>query len=126
MCIRDRGGMALAGGVKRVADTQQANVVMETMGLSEGDRAKMMGQFKGLAQDTPFSTGSVAALGSGLISSGMDQSQVEAALQGAIDTAAIGGTSLEDMALPLKQIQAKGRLMGNDLMQLMDLSLIHI
>lgn len=114
------GGLSLAGGVKRINDVQQANVVMETMGLSEGDRAKMMGQFKGLAQDTPFSTGSVAALGSGLISSGMDQSQVEAALQGAIDTAAIGGTSLEDMALPLKQIQAKGRLMGNDLMQLMD------
>ena len=114
------GGLSLAGGVKRINDVQQANVVMETMGLSEGDRGKMMGQFKGLAQDTPFSTGSVAALGSGLISSGMDQSQVEAALQGAIDTAAIGGTSLEDMALPLKQIQAKGRLMGNDLMQLMD------
>ena len=114
------GGLALAGGVKRINDAQQANVVMETMGLSEGDRAKMMGQFKGLAKDTPFSTGSVANLGSGLISSGMDQSRVGDALQGAIDTAAIGGTSLEDMALPLKQIQAKGRLMGNDLMQLMD------
>ncbi|MCT1879860.1 tape measure protein [Kocuria rhizophila] len=90
------------------------------MGLSEGDRAKMMGQFKGLAQDTPFSTGSVAALGSGLISSGMDQSQVEAAMQGAIDTAATFGMSLEEMALPLKQIQAKGMLQGDDLMQLMD------
>lgn len=114
------GGLSLAGGVKRINDVQQANVVMETMGLSEGDRAKMMGQFKGLAQDTPFSTGSVAALGSGLISSGMDQSQVEAAMQGAIDTAATFGMSLEEMALPLKQIQAKGMLQGDDLMQLMD------
>ena len=47
------GGLSLAGGVKRINDVQQANVVMETMGLSEGDRGKMMGQFKGLAQDTP-------------------------------------------------------------------------
>ncbi|WP_141269550.1 tape measure protein [Kocuria varians] len=114
------GGMALAGGAKRIADVQQADVVMETMGMSDKDRGNMMGQFKGLAQDTPFSTGSIAALGSGLISSGMDQSKVHDALQGAIDTSATYGMSLEEMALPLKQIQAKGKAQGDDMMQLMD------
>ena len=114
------GGMALAGGAKRIADVQQANVVMETMGMSEKDRSAMMGQFKGLAQDTPFSTGSIASLGSGLISSGMDQSKVHDALQGAIDTSATYGMSPEEMALLLKQIQAKGKAQGDDMMQLMD------
>lgn len=111
---------SLAGGAKRIADAQQADVVMETMLISPSDRADLMGQFKGLAQDTPFSTGSIAAMGSGLIASGMDQSQVEKSMQGAIDTAATFGMSLEEMALPLKQIQAKGKLQGDDLLQLMD------
>lgn len=114
------GALGLAGGLRRINDVQQANGVMETMGLSAGDRDKLMGQFKGLAQDTPFSTGSIASLGSGLISSGMDQSKVENSLQGAIDTAALFGMSLEEMALPLKQIQAKGKVQGDDLLQLMD------
>lgn len=114
------GAFALAGGLRRINDVQQASGVMETMGLSAGDRDKLMGQFKGLAQDTPFSTGSIASLGSGLISSGMDQSKVESSLQGAIDTAALFGMSLEEMALPLKQIQAKGKVQGDDLLQLMD------
>lgn len=114
------GGLAAAGGFKRIADVQQSEVVMETMGLSKGDRDELMGQFKSLAQDTPFSTGSIASLGSGLIASGMDQSKVEGSLQGAIDTAALFGMSMEEIALPLKQMQAKGVLQGDDLNQLMD------
>ncbi|WP_431813870.1 tape measure protein [Kocuria sp. cx-455] len=114
------GGLGLAGGLRRINDVQQSNVVMETMELSAGAREQLMGQFKGLAQDTPFSTGSIASLGSGLIASGMDQSKVENSLQGAIDTAALFGMSLEEMALPLKQMQAKGVLQGDDLNQLMD------
>lgn len=114
------GGLAAAGGFRRIADVQQSEVVMETMGLSKGDRDELMGQFKGLAQDTPFSTGSIASLGSGLIASGMDQSKVESSLQGAIDTAALFGMSMEEIALPLKQMQAKGVLQGDDLNQLMD------
>lgn len=114
------GGMAAVGGFKRIADTQQADVVMQTMGIDDRNREQLMGQFKGLAQDTPFSTGSIASLGSGLIASGMDQSKVENSLQGAIDTAALFGMSMEEIALPLKQMQAKGVLQGDDLNQLMD------
>lgn len=114
------GGFAAAGGLKRIADTQQADVVLETMGITGGDKENLMGQFKGLAQDTPFSTGSIASLGSGLIASGMDQSKVENSLQGAIDTAALFDMSMEEIALPLKQMQAKGVLQGDDLNQLMD------
>lgn len=114
------GGFAAAGGLRRIADVQQADVVLETMGITGGDKENLMGQFKGLAQDTPFSTGSIASMGSGLISAGMDQSKMEESMRGAIDTAALFGMSLEDMALPLKQMQAKGVLQGDDLNQLLD------
>lgn len=114
------GGMALAGGAKRIADVQQADVVMETMGLNEQDRGKLIGQYKGLAQNTPYSTGSVSMLGSGLLSAGMSQDDLQGALKGAINTGALYGMNLEDIGLPLKQIQAKGKLQGDDVNQLVD------
>ena len=114
------GGMALAGGAKRIADVQQADVVMETMGIDKGGRDKLAGQYKGLAQNTPYSTGSVSMLGSSLLASGMSQDDLQGALQGAIDTGALFNMSLEDIGLPLKQIQAKGKAQGDDIMQLSD------
>lgn len=114
------GGMALAGGAKRIADVQQADVVMQTMGLNDADRGKLIGQYKGLAQNTPYSTGAISMLGSGLLSAGMSQDDLQGALKGAINTGALYGMSLEDIALPLKQIQAKGKLQGDDVNQLVD------
>ena len=114
------GGMALAGGARRIADVQQADVVMETMGINDADRGKLIGQYKDLAQNTPYSTGSISMLGSGLLSAGMSQDDLQGALQGAINTGALYGMSLEDIALPLKQIQAKGKLQGDDVNQLVD------
>lgn len=114
------GGMALAGGAKRIADVQQADVVMQTMGLNDDDRGKLIGQYKGLAQNTPYSTGSISMLGSGLLSAGMSQDDLQGALKGAIDTGALYGMNLEDIGLPLKQIQAKGKLQGDDVNQLVD------
>lgn len=114
------GGMALTGGARRIADVQQADVVMETMGINDADRGKLIGQYKGLAQNTPYSTGSISMLGSGLLSAGMSQDDLQGALQGAINTGALYGMSLEDIALPLKQIQAKGKLQGDDVNQLVD------
>ena len=114
------GGMALAGGAKRIADVQQADVVMETMGLNDDDRGKLIGQYKGLAQNTPYSTGSISMLGSGLLSAGMSQDDLQGALKGAIDTGALYGMSLDEIGLPLKQIQAKGKAQGDDIMQLTD------
>ena len=114
------GGMALAGGAKRIADVQQADVVLETMGIDEAGRKELLGQYKGLAQNTPYATGSVAMLGSGLLSAGMSQDDLQGALQGAIDTGALYGMSLDEIGLPLKQIQAKGKAQGDDIMQLTD------
>lgn len=114
------GGMALAGGAKRIADVQQADVVMQTMGINDADRGKLIGQYKGLAQNTPYSTGSISMLGSGLLSAGMSQDDLQGALQGAIDTGALYGMSLDEIGLPLKQIQAKGKAQGDDIMQLTD------
>lgn len=114
------GGFAAAGGLRRIADVQQAEVVLEQMGIVGADQERTMEQFKGLAQDTPFSTGSIAATGSGLIASGMDPAKLEDSMQGVIDTAALFGMSMEDMALPLKQMQSKGILQGDDLNQLLD------
>ena len=114
------GGMALTGGARRIADTQQADVVLETMGIDEAGRKELLGQYKGLAQNTPYATGSVAMLGSGLLSAGMSQDDLQGALQGAIDTGALYGMSLEEIGLPLKQIQAKGKAQGDDIMQLTD------
>lgn len=114
------GGMALAGGAKRIADVQQADVVMETMGIDKAGRDQLAGQYKGLAQNTPYSTGSVSMLGSSLLASGMSQDDLQGALQGAIDTGALFNMSLEDIGMPLKQIQAKGKAQGDDIMQLTD------
>ena len=112
------GGMALAGGVKRIADVQQANVVLETMGVDQAGREDLTKRFTGLAQNTPYSTGSVSNLGAGLIASGLDQSKVDSVLQGAIDTGALFDMSLEEIGLPLRQIQATGYLQGDDMAQL--------
>lgn len=114
------GGLSLAGGAKRIADVQQADVVMQTMGLNDTDRGKLIGQYKSLAQNTPYSTGSISMLGSGLLSAGMSQDDLQGALRGAIDTGALYGMNLEDIGLPLKQIQAKGKLQGDDVNQLVD------
>ena len=114
------GGMALTGGARRIADVQQADVVMQTMGINDADRGKLIGQYKDLAQNTPYSTGSISMLGSGLLSAGMSQDDLQGALKGAINTGALYGMSLEDIALPLKQIQAKGKLQGDDVNQLVD------
>lgn len=113
-------GMSLAGGMSRIAGLQNTDVVLETMKFSEADRAELMKQFQEQALGTRYSTPDVAALGSSLLSSGLDRSKLDTALSGAVDAASVYNLDLNEIAIPLQQIQTKGRLQAEEMMQLQE------
>lgn len=114
------GAGSLAGGMKRISGLQNTDVVLETMGYDEKARKELSDQFQAKALGTRYSTPDVAGLGSSLLSSGLDRGKLDTALSGAVDAASVYNLDLNDIAIPLQQIQTKGKLYAEEMMQLQE------
>lgn len=113
-------GLALTKGFQRLDSIDQANAKLTGLGHSaeaiEGIMDSAMASVKG----TAFGFGDAAGLAGQMVASGIEPGErLTEVLTTVADTATIGGRSLEDMGLIFGSVAARGKLQGDDLMQLM-------
>lgn len=120
------GGLAVAGatvGVKTAADMEQANIAFTTM-LGSGEKAQaFLANLNDFAKKTPFDFPGLTQSASSLISAGIDADKVipiMTSLGNATSGMGTGAEGIQRATVALQQMNAAGRITGEDLNQLRD------
>lgn len=116
------GGSLLAGaGLKTAADLEQATIGFETM-LGSAQRAnKFLDQIKKTAANTPFELKGLTQSSQKLLAFGFQAKDVIPTLTTLGDAASglgLGQEGLDRIVMAVGQIQAKGKVQGEELLQL--------
>ncbi|MGE3811528.1 MAG: tape measure protein [Candidatus Nanopelagicales bacterium] len=114
------GGYAL----KSASDLQQANVAFETLLGSQSAAQGFIDQLRTFAKATPFELPGLTVAAQQLLGFGFAADKVLPILQAAGDAAAglgRGQAGVDSFVRALGQIQAKGRVQGDELLQLSEL-----
>ena len=122
------GGLAIGAGFTMLAKTGiEAAMAMETltaqfnvMAGSSERAANLIKDISEFAARTPFSKMGLADAGKTLMAFGMQSENVVPTLQMLGDVAGADQNKLKGLALVFGQIQSTGRLMGQDLLQLIN------
>lgn len=105
-------------GVKYNADMEQYQAGLETM-LGSADKAtKMLNDLKTMANKTPFETTDLVKGSQTLLAYGLDAQAIIPALQNLGDVSLGNKDKFNSLTLAYGQTQAKGRLMGQEAMQM--------
>ncbi len=116
-------GGAIAGGatvgtmIKLAAEVEQVGVSFEVM-LGSGNKAKaMIEDLKAFAAKTPFQFAGVAAATKQLLAFGVTQEEMMPTVRALGDISAGTGKDFRKLSVIFGQVKAKGRLMGQEIMQ---------
>ena len=113
-------GTALTKGFERLDNIDQANAKLTGLGHSAEDISGIMDSAMASVKGTAFGFGEAASLAGQMVASGIKPGEeLTQVLTTVADTATIGGRSLEDMGLIFGSVAARGKLQGDDLLQLM-------
>lgn len=113
------GTASLIGGGTRLTDIEGANVKLEVMGFDDATKSSIMGTVEQSVIGTPFGLGEAAKVGTQLLGSGVGTDLLADRLQTTVNVASLyGNGDIGDISTVLSQIQAKGRLMGEEALQL--------
>lgn len=114
-------GGAIMSGVNRVAQIEQVSTSLKVM-MGNAQKAQgFMDELLGFAKTTPFAFPDIADAGRNLLAFGMDAKSVVPTLKAVGDAAAASGKgseALKQLGDVFGQIQIKGKLQGDELMQL--------
>lgn len=119
------GLIALVGGLaKKIFDLgaaqQQTNVAFETF-LGNAEKArKLIGELTKFSVVTPFTPDQVFKSAKALLAFGVEADKIIPTLKRLGDVSAGTGKDLTEMAIIFGQIRSTGRLMGQDLLQLIN------
>src|SRR5690606_14575046 len=114
------GGIALTGGIDRALAIENAQAKLIGLGHSAASVEEIMRNALAGVKDTAFGLGDAASVAAGLVASGVKQgTELERVLKTVADTAAISGRSLTDIGLIFQSVAARGKLQGDDMLQLM-------
>jgi tape measure domain-containing protein len=117
------GGAAAAIGVKTAASMEQAEIGFTTM-LGSGEKAKaFLGELSAFAAKTPFEFPELQTAASSLISAGVEADQVipiMTSLGNATSGMGTGSEGVKRATVALQQMNAAGKITGEDLNQLRD------
>ncbi len=114
------GGLALYGGFDRALNIQEAQKKLEGLGHSTESISSIMNSALNSVRGTAFGLGAAATTSAGLVAAGVSLGdELERRLKTVADTATIAGRSMEDVGLIFQSVAAKGKLQGDDLLQLM-------
>ena len=124
--IKAVGGLALGvaalaakGGITRALAIEGAQKKLEGLGHSAQSVTGIMGNALASVKGTAYGLGDAATVAASLTAAGVKQgAQLESALKTVADTAAISGRSLADVGTIFGSVAARGKLMGDDMMQL--------
>lgn len=113
-------GTALTAGFSRLNSIDQAEAKLTGLGHSAEAITGIMDSAMASVKGTAFGFGEAAGLAGQMVASGIKPGEeLTQVLTTVADTATIGGRSLEDMGLIFGSVAARGKLQGDDLMQLM-------
>lgn len=116
------GGVAasLHKGFQRLDSIDQATAKLEALGNSGSDVQNIMDNALASVKGTSFGLGEAATVSANMVASGIAPGkELETVLGTVADTAAIAGTSMEDMGLIFGSVAARGKLQGDDMMQML-------
>lgn len=116
------GGVAasLHKGFQRLDAIDQATAKLEALGNSGNDVQNIMDNALASVKGTSFGLGEAATVSANMVASGIAPGkELETVLGTVADTAAIAGTSMEDMGLIFGSVAARGKLQGDDMMQML-------
>lgn len=112
-------GIAMKGGLDRALALNSARSKMKGLGLDTNQVNQIMGNVQKAVKGTAFSMGDAASVASSFATSGIKGGQeMERALQAVANVATVSGRSMQEIGVIFGQVKAKGRLMGDDIMQL--------
>ncbi len=114
------GAGIVAVGVKYNAQMEQYNAGFTTMLGSAEKAQKLMGDLKGFAAKTPFELTDLANASTTLLAFGEDVEQLMPDLKMLGDISLGNAEKFKGLALVFGQVQSQGRLMGQDLLQMIN------
>lgn len=123
---RSAGAMGLAlgapivGAVKSAADFEKLAVSLEVLTGSAEKGKRLYQQLVGFARDTPFELGELVKAQKTMMGFGMSSDTAYQNLRILGDVAAVTGGDLGGIVLAFSQASAKGKLMAQDINQLID------
>ena len=110
---------AMAKGFARLSSIEGAEAKLKGLGNSAEQVSGIMENALGAVKGTAFGMGEAATVASQIVASGIKPGEdLERVLKTVGDTAAITGDSMEGMGMIFGSVAARGKLMGDDLMQL--------
>lgn len=112
--------LAAKGGIDRALAIEGAEKKLEGLGHSTATIEKIMGNALASVRGTAYGLGDAASVAAGLVASGVKAGgQLEGVLKTVADTAAISGRSMTDIGAIFGSVAARGKLQGDDMLQLM-------
>lgn len=113
-------GLTAKGGFDRALNIERAQTKLKALKYDTQSVDKIMGNALASVKGTAFGLGDAASVAATLVASGIRQGgELEGVLTTVGDAAQISGRSFQDMGLIFSQVAAKGKLQGDDLLQLM-------
>jgi len=113
-------GRKLTWGIELAAQAEQMQVAFSVM-LGSGDAAKkMLADLNQFAASTPFELPGIQQAARTLLAFGFQQEEIMGLMRTLGDVSAGTGKDLSELAVIYGQIRAAGRLMGGDLLQLIN------
>lgn len=113
-------GYTLKKGFDRLSAIEGAEAKLKGLGHSTQSVGKIMDSALASVKGTAFGLGDAAGLAAQMVASGIKPGQqLETVLKTVGDTATIAGRDIGDMGLIFGSVAARGKLQGDDMMQLM-------
>jgi tape measure domain-containing protein len=106
--------------VKSTSDMEMQAAALETMLGSAGAAAKMIAQIKIMAAKTPFSSSDLTDATKTLLQFGLDAESVLPTINQLGDVSSGNAQRLKQLTLAFGQMSSAGRLMGQDLLQMIN------
>lgn len=114
------GGLALGGGISRALSIENAQAKLKGLGHDASSVTEIMNNALASVKGTAFGLGDAATVAAGIVAAGVKQGpQLEGILKTVADTATISGRSLTDIGTIFGSVAARGKLQGDDMLQLM-------
>ncbi|MEQ6899015.1 tape measure protein [Microbacterium sp. KR10-403] len=112
-------GTALVKGFSRLSSLDQATAKLSGLGMSAETVQKIMDNALASVKGTAFGMDEAATTSAMAVAAGIKPGQqLEGVLKTVADTATIAGASMSDMGMIFGSVAARGKLQGDDLMQL--------
>ncbi len=112
-------GLAIKGGIDRALSIENAEAKLTGLGHSAQSVDQIMSNALASVKGTAYGLGDAATVAAGLVASGVEQGEgLQNVLATVADTAQISGKSMTDVGAIFGSVAARGKLQGDDLLQL--------